>query len=64
MEYPKYKGNNTGRQIVEARLNRILTVSEATRPRRDLNGRRVYTPEDIAKLQELVVGSVNTTEIV
>lgn len=25
--------------------------------RRDLNGWRIYTPEDIAKLQELIVGS-------
>ena len=32
--------------------------------RRDLNGWRVYTPEDIAKLRELIVGSVNRTEAV
>ncbi len=31
--------------------------------KRDLNGWRVYTPEDIAKLQELIVGSKNTTEV-
>ncbi len=31
--------------------------------RRDLNGWRVYTPEDIAKLRELIVGSKNFTEI-
>ncbi len=34
------------------------------RARRDLNGWRVYTPEDIVKLQELIVGSRNTTEVV
>ena len=33
------------------------------RARRDLNGWRVYTPEDIAKLQELLLGSRNTTEV-
>ena len=27
------------------------------RARRDLNGWRVYTPEDIAKLRKLIVGS-------
>ncbi len=31
--------------------------------RRDLNGWRVYTPDDIAKLRELIVGSRNFTEI-
>ena len=31
--------------------------------RRDLNGWRVYTPEDIAKLRELIVGSRNPTEV-
>lgn len=31
--------------------------------RRDLNGWRVYTPEDIAKLRELIVGSRNLNEI-
>lgn len=31
--------------------------------RRDLNGWRVYTAEDIAKLKELIVGSRNPTEI-
>ena len=31
--------------------------------RRDLNGWRVYTAEDIAKLKELIVGSGNPTEI-
>ena len=33
------------------------------RARRDLNGWRVYTSEDIAKLQELIVGSGNPTEV-
>ena len=33
------------------------------RARRDLNGWRVYTPEDIAKLQKLLLGSRNTTEV-
>ncbi len=31
--------------------------------RRDLNGWRVYTAEDIAKLKELIVGSRNPIEI-
>jgi DNA-binding transcriptional MerR regulator len=31
--------------------------------RRDLNGWRVYTSEDIVKLQELIVGSGNPTEV-
>ncbi len=31
--------------------------------RRDLNGWRVYTTEDIAKLRELIVGSRNFTGI-
>ena len=33
------------------------------RARRDLNGWRVYTPKDIAKLQELVTGSRNPNEV-
>jgi DNA-binding transcriptional MerR regulator len=31
--------------------------------RRDLNGWRVYTAEDIAKLKELIVGSAHTAEV-
>jgi len=31
--------------------------------KRDLNGWRVYTPEDIAKLQEMLLGSSGTTEV-
>lgn len=31
--------------------------------RRDLNGWRVYTYEDVAKLHELIVGSGNPTEV-
>ena len=31
--------------------------------RRDLNGWRIYTPEDIAKLRELIVGGRNLTEV-
>jgi DNA-binding transcriptional MerR regulator len=31
--------------------------------KRDLNGWRVYTSEDVAKLQELIVGSGNATEV-
>lgn len=31
--------------------------------RRDLNGWRVDTAEDIAKLKELMVGSANPTEV-
>jgi DNA-binding transcriptional MerR regulator len=31
--------------------------------RRDLNGWRVYTIEDIAKLKELIVGSRNPAEV-
>jgi len=32
------------------------------RARRDLNGWRVYTSEDIAKLQELIIGSRESAE--
>ena len=32
--------------------------------RRDLNGWRVYTPEDIARLRKLITGRVNPTEVV
>jgi DNA-binding transcriptional MerR regulator len=32
------------------------------RAKRDLNNWRVYTPEDITKLRELIVGGVNPTE--
>ena len=32
------------------------------RAKRDLNGWRVYTSEDIAKLQELIIGSGKSTE--
>jgi len=31
--------------------------------RRDMNGWRVYTLEDVAKLRELLLGSGNTTEV-
>jgi DNA-binding transcriptional MerR regulator len=31
--------------------------------RRDLNGWRVYTAKDIAKLKELIVGNRSTTEV-
>ena len=32
--------------------------------RRDLNGWRVYTPKDIARLRELIIGRGNPTEVV
>ena len=33
------------------------------RARRDLNGWRVYTLEDVAKLQDLIVGSRNPSKV-
>lgn len=47
------------------RSERWLRNAEAKgkipKARRDLNGWRVYTADDIAKLKELILGSVNTT---
>ena len=49
------------------RSERWLRNAEAKgkipKAKRDLNNWRVYTPEDIAKLRELIVGSGNPTEV-
>jgi DNA-binding transcriptional MerR regulator len=48
--------------VSEAWLRRTGNSGRIPKARRDLNGWRVYTPEDITKLRELIVGGVNPTE--
>ncbi len=44
-------------------LRNAERMGRIPKARRDLNGWRVYTSEDIAKLYELIVGSGNPTEV-
>lgn len=43
-------------------LRNAERAGKIPKARRDLNGWRVYTPDDIANLQELISGSRKTTE--
>lgn len=44
-------------------LRNAERMGRIPKARRDLNGWRVYTSEDIAKLYKLIVGSRNPTEV-
>jgi len=49
--------------VSEAWLRRTENSGRIPKARRDLNGWRVYTLDDIAKLQQLIVGSANPGEV-
>ena len=44
-------------------LRKVENIGKLPRARRDYNGWRVYTSEDIAKLRGLLVGSANQLEV-
>ena len=44
-------------------LRDVERKGKIPKARRDLNGWRVYTSEDIVRLQELIVGNGNPTEV-